>query len=352
MNINFKDSIFNYQYIIKTKNEIISNMEEMEEKLKSTPSKYKPMSNLSFSSRFCLRYTYLFEENLNEKDENYLFLTKYKGFKINDYALPFNFKSINNMEKIKFFEKNEYFLKYTLSNENIELIYLINEIRKKNNIKELIFKKRQNLKDFFKEQYLREFFKEQNLSNEKYILKYPIGELKKKLLKNDRYGFKILLKENLNYIIILEKERNEYIFIYSNDNDIEDINLLDNTGNDIEKNILEKFHIINNTIPEINNNDSLLNNLNVRKNINNSFCNKSVGYQILSFKHDTLIGVLEGPPNTPYENGYFLFKMLLPKGYPFPPPQFCFLSIIFHPNISENGYVSVDILGYWWTPAL
>ena len=60
-------------------------------------------------------------------------------------------------------------MKYTLSNVKIELITLINEMRKKNNVKKLIFNKQQNLKDFFKEQ---------NLSNKKYILKYPIGEFK------------------------------------------------------------------------------------------------------------------------------------------------------------------------------
>jgi len=342
LNINFQDSIFNYQYIIKTKNEIMTNIEEMEEKLKSNPSKFIPLSFLSFSTRFCIRYSYLLEENLNEKDEKYIFLIKYKGFKINDYPLPFNFNSMNISEKIKFFEKNEYFLKYTLSNEKIELITLINEMRKKNNVKKLIYNKQQNLKDYFKEQ---------KFSNEKYILKYPIGEFKKKLLKNDKYASKILLKKNLNYMMILEKERNEYINLYSNGNDKEDINLIDKTDNVIENN-LENFLIINNTIPKININDSLINSLNIRKNLNYYICNKSSGFQILSFKPYELIGVLEGPSNTSYENGYFLFKMFLPKEYPMAPPQFCFLSVIFHPNISENGYVSVDILGYWWSPAL
>ena len=343
LNINFEDSIFNYQYIFKTKSEIMSNIEEIEEKIKSISSKFNPMPFLSFSARFCLRYSYLLEGNLNEKDEKYIFLIKYKGFKINDYPLPFNFNSISISEKIKFFEKNEYFLKYTLSNEKIELITLINEMRKKNNVKKLIFNKQQNLKDFFKEQ---------NLSNKKYILKYPIGEFKKKLLKNEENVIKILLKENLNYIMILEKERNEYIIIYSNGNDKEDTNFIDKSGNDTEKNNLEKFHIINNTIPKMNINNSLINNLNIRKNLNLYICNRSSGFQILSFKLDELIGVLEGPPNTPYENGYFLFKMLLPKDYPMVPPQFCFLSIIFHPNISENGYVSVDILSNGWIPSL
>ena len=81
-------------------------------------------------------------------------------------------------------------------------------------------------------------------------------------------------------------------------------------------------------------------------------CNCSLGYQILSFKVDTLIGLLEGPPNTPYENGYFLFKLLIPFGFPMAPPSFYFLTNIFHPNISDNGYVSVDILTFEWAPVL
>ena len=38
--------------------------------------------------------------------------------------------------------------------------------------------------------------------------------------------------------------------------------------------------------------------------------------------------------------------------YPIQPPSFCFLTNIFHPNISDNGYVSVNILNFDWTPAL
>ena len=83
LNMNLEDSIFNYPYIIKTKSEIKSNIEEMKRKLKSMPSEFIPMSDLSFSSKFCLRYSYPFEENINENDEKYIFLTYYKGFKIN-----------------------------------------------------------------------------------------------------------------------------------------------------------------------------------------------------------------------------------------------------------------------------
>ena len=324
LDMNLEESMFNHKYTIKTKSEIKSNIEEMKGKLKSKPSSFVPMSDLSFSSEFCLKYSYPFEENINENDEKFIFLTNYKGFKINDYPLPVNFDSMSILEKIKIFEKNESFLKYSLNDKNIELITLINELRKKNNIKELIY---------FQIQILNDFFKYKDLANVKHIFKYPIGEFKKKLLINDKNVINILLNNYLKYIMILEKEKKEYIFIYS-------------------KSKLNNFHIINNTIPEININDSVIMMKSIKSNLNIIICNNSSGYQIFSYKHDTLLGVLEGPPNTPYENGYFLFKILFPKQFPITAPQFCFLSTIFHPNISENGYVSVNFLDIDWTPAL
>ena len=76
------------------------------------------------------------------------------------------------------------------------------------------------------------------------------------------------------------------------------------------------------------------------------------GYQILYLKNDTLIGVLEGPPETSFEKGYFLFKIIFSEDFPFKPPKFIFMTEIFHPNIFENGLVSVDILYDQWSPAL
>jgi hypothetical protein len=298
----------------------------------SIPSRDLVMLHISFASKFCLKYSYPFEVNLNEKDKEFMFLIKYKGFKIDYYPIFINCNSLSIIEKSKIFEKFEYFFKYTLKNENIALINIINELRKKNKINNLIYYNRQNLNDYFKEQ---------NSSNEKYLFTYPIGEFKNKLLKNDEKIKKLLLKENLRYIIILEKEKNEYILIYANP---KDKNIIYDSENKLEKNKLENFHIINNTDPEIIINYSftikgnLINNLNI-------YCgNNSPGYQILSLKVDTLIGLLEGPPKSPYENGYFLFKLLIPSKFPLVPPYFCFLTNIFHPNISENGYVSVDFL--------
>ena len=331
LNISFEDSIFDYRLFIKTNSEIKSDILEMQKKLNSISSKGLEMPRASFSSKFCLKYSYPFQINLREKDKKFMFLIKYKGFKIDYYPIFLNVKSLRFPENIKFFEKNEYFFKYTLNNENIKLINIINELREKRKFKKLIYNKRQNLNDFFQEQ---------NSSNEKYLFKYPIGEFKNKLLNNDKKINKILLKENLKFIIILEKEKNEYILIYENSKDQDNINVINNSENILEKNKLQNFHIINNTVPEIIIDYSLPTKRNLITNLNIYSCNNSLGYQILSFKVDTLIGLLEGPPNTPYENGYFLFKLLISSSYPIQPPKFCFLTNIFHPNISDNGYVS------------
>ena len=131
--------------------------------------------------------------------------------------------------------------------------------------------------------------------------------------------------------------------------EIKGINKLFQDKVEIKK--FKSFHIINNTIPvvNINKSHSSLRKIGL-KILGNIYRNK--GYQIFTLINDTLIGVLEGPPNTPYENGYFLFKMLFPDDYHFKPPKFIFITNVFHPNISETGYVSVDILQKNWSPAI
>ncbi|EEF44227.1 ubiquitin-conjugating enzyme E2 D1 [Ricinus communis] len=59
-----------------------------------------------------------------------------------------------------------------------------------------------------------------------------------------------------------------------------------------------------------------------------------------------------GPPDTPYEGGVFFLSIEFTDDYPFNPPKVKFLTKVFHPNISHDGSIHVDILGRQWSPAL
>ena len=233
-------------------------------------------------------------------------------------------------------ENKASFFKYTLNDKNIELIYLINELRENNNLNKLICNKIQDLNDFFREK---------NSNNNRYLFTYHFGEFKNKLLTKDEKIIKILLIKELKYIMILQKEKSEFIFIYSDNDQQSFLNIAKNPLK------FDKFFLVNNTVPIINTNMSI-NYFKTNLEMQLTRCFKDEGFQIFSFKKDTLIGVLEGPPKTSFENGYFLFKIIFFEYYPYSAPKFIFISNIFHPNISEDGFVSIDVLNDGWVPGL
>jgi len=55
-----------------------------------------------------------------------------------------------------------------------------------------------------------------------------------------------------------------------------------------------------------------------------------------------------GPESTPFENGVFKIKLVLPSDYPQAPPKGYFLTKIFHPNISKTGEICVNTLKKDW----
>ncbi|EDV39925.2 uncharacterized protein Dana_GF10262 [Drosophila ananassae] len=59
-----------------------------------------------------------------------------------------------------------------------------------------------------------------------------------------------------------------------------------------------------------------------------------------------------GPADTPYEGGHFKLDLSFPSDYPFHPPQVYFLTKIYHCNITNAGYICLDILSLQWSPAL
>ena len=51
-----------------------------------------------------------------------------------------------------------------------------------------------------------------------------------------------------------------------------------------------------------------------------------------------------GPPETPYEGGFFSAELTFPHDYPNMPPKLRFISEIFHPNVYDDGRVCISIL--------
>lgn len=59
-----------------------------------------------------------------------------------------------------------------------------------------------------------------------------------------------------------------------------------------------------------------------------------------------------GPEGSPYQGGLFFLDINFPTDYPFKPPKIYFRTKIYHPNISSNGSICLDILKDQWSPAL
>ncbi|CAG9310517.1 unnamed protein product [Blepharisma stoltei] len=54
-------------------------------------------------------------------------------------------------------------------------------------------------------------------------------------------------------------------------------------------------------------------------------------------------GAILGPESTPYEGGYFLYHIEFPQDYPSSPPDFYFITPMFHPNIRSDGRVCCEV---------
>lgn len=64
---------------------------------------------------------------------------------------------------------------------------------------------------------------------------------------------------------------------------------------------------------------------------------------------DFLRAMIVGPPDTPYEDGFFFFEITIPETYPFQPPAVVFKTsdhrVRFHPNLYVEGKTCLSILG-------
>eukprot|EP01084_Bolivina_argentea_P069517 126489_1 len=60
-----------------------------------------------------------------------------------------------------------------------------------------------------------------------------------------------------------------------------------------------------------------------------------------------LDGYIIGPKETPFAGGIYKLCIKIPNNYPHKPPQITMLTKIYHPNISENGHIKLDMLMEW-----
>ena len=61
---------------------------------------------------------------------------------------------------------------------------------------------------------------------------------------------------------------------------------------------------------------------------------------------------IRGPPDTPYEAGWFELTITVPSKYPLQPPVVNFVTKVFHPNVHwTTGEICIDLLKTTWSAA-
>jgi ubiquitin-protein ligase len=57
-----------------------------------------------------------------------------------------------------------------------------------------------------------------------------------------------------------------------------------------------------------------------------------------------------GPSGTHFEGGLFVLDVRFPFDYPHHPQRICFKTKVYHPNVDDEGRISLDALGAMWSP--
>ena len=79
-------------------------------------------------------------------------------------------------------------------------------------------------------------------------------------------------------------------------------------------------------------------------------CNCSAGPVDGDLYHWT--ATITGPDDSPYQGGLFFLDVHFHNDYPFKAPRITFITKVYHPNISRDGQICLDILKDEWSAAL
>ena len=164
--------------------------------------------------------TYLYCANAGKKVEIIIkyYLTQYKNIDINHFLLPNNFHKMNAVAKRKYINDNKYNFQFFLTQTQLDLISLLNEFRDKNNLEKFKIDWERKLPKFLinekSELMLFTYHTILQIANQCYLFRYKIGKFEANFRNNNQEILNILLKPNLNRIIIINQNRVDYILIY------------------------------------------------------------------------------------------------------------------------------------------
>ena len=120
--------------------------------------------------------------------------------------------------KKKYISDNKYNFQFFLTDQQLDLISLINEFREKNNLEKFTIDWDKKLPNFILDESSELILFTYNnifrIANQTYLFRYKVGEFEKNLRNNNQDILDILSKENLNRIIVIKQNITEYILVY------------------------------------------------------------------------------------------------------------------------------------------
>ena len=154
----------------------------------------------------------------NDVADELVNLTKFRDIKINGYLLPKYFVNFNDYQKRVMLLHDIDLFEIEISQKQKDIISLINQFRKDNNIDELIYDDVIEFKDLIFDKYSEPIFDNNKnifkLSNRKYLIKIPNSEFETRFYNKEKSITNILLNDYLNKIIIIEKNDILFIFLF------------------------------------------------------------------------------------------------------------------------------------------